>query len=134
MNTNEKVIYVGSFPYKSEDGKIVNPQFESWFPYDNKTTWFGGSRLVFGDSYQVYQGCLPKEKCCQRMLPWAKRCYHQVIHFAWRHPIESPRLSEWCLCLRWPTPLRYSKELGWEYVVYLHRVGECPCMEYSSGP
>ena len=132
---DRKSVYIGLFPYESEDGKIVDPfkeRFKSWFPYDNKTTWIIESQLVFGHGYWTLQFCLPREQRNQQLLPWAKQRYFQVMHLAWSRPFGYPPLRGECLCVRWPIPHRYSEKLGLEYVVYLHRVGECPCMEYSS--
>ena len=142
MNTNQEVTYIGTYaenPY----GLLRNP-FMKWIARHIELS--GDMPGRFSVSFELpgefesshiwkRQPCLPENKRWQRLLPWAQRCYHRVIHLALYRPdnTQDQSLYDWCLCLRWPRPLRYIAEAdAHECTVYWHRVGECPCMEYAS--
>ena len=149
MNINEKVIYIGSYAENPHD--LPKDPFRRWLvqhvklsgsvPKDLDVSVSTRLPAEFSPLYPwIRQVCLPPRKRYQRLLPWARKHYYEITHvginhFAPHRPgnVQSWPLYDWCLCLRWPSPLRrIAKTSLYECAIYWHRVGECPCMEYAS--
>ena len=129
MRVQDKTIFLGLFPQKSQTTELQDP-LKAIF----ERSHYGCSlpKLRFFDCW-TFQPCLPKERCCQRLLPWARRSYYEVTHLTLHDPgaFKTLYFHNWCLCARRLEPLRYVAGRS-VYALYIHRVGECPCMEYSS--